>query len=231
MTEVVVVGMAVTDVAWRAELTDLGHHVAFLQLTGSSIASVLTGLADRGARDVTLVGWTMSDVGPARSWLRRVASHWLREYGGTRPDLTLATQIVRSLDPEQLRQALGEVRPITDTAAGLTSPAWEQVPAFRHQVLVCRGPRCGARGADATAEALSQELMRRGLDDDDVLVTQTGCLFPCNHGPVLVVHPDNVWYGEVTTERVPAIVDQHLVQGRVVTSMVVHDGSADPGER
>jgi NADH:ubiquinone oxidoreductase subunit E len=63
------------------------------------------------------------------------------------------------------------------------SPAWSQITRHRRQVLVCRGPRCTAYGANQVAAALSERLAKNGLGDDDVLVTATGCLFPCNLGP------------------------------------------------
>ena len=54
---------------------------------------------------------------------------------------------------------------------------------FTHcQVLLCRGPRCTGFGANQVATALSERLAEHDLGDDDVLVTATGCLFPCNLG-------------------------------------------------
>src|SRR3546814_6085495 len=97
---------------------------------------------------------------------------------------------------------LDVTRPITGTEAPLASAAWEQVPGHRHQVLVCRGPRCTALGSDTTAEALTREMVRLEQSDDDVLVTHTGCQFPCNHAPVSSVPTDDVWYGQVTPEVV-----------------------------
>ena len=70
-------------------------------------------------------------------------------------------------------------------------------------MLVCRGPRCTALGSDRTAEALILALMRTGQGDDDVLITHTGCQFPCNQAPVVSVQPDDVWYGAVTPTRPP----------------------------
>src|SRR5690606_414253 len=96
----------------------------------------------------------------------------------------------------------------------LESPAWEHLPGFRHHVLVCRGPRCSAKRSVDTAQALSASLDARGLSDDDVLVTQTGCLFPCNHAPVVAVHPDDVWYGPVAPQNSDRLVDDHLLAGR-----------------
>ncbi|MFG1955269.1 ferredoxin [Micromonospora sp. NPDC048830] len=85
----------------------------------------------------------------------------------------------------------------------------------RH-VRVCRGPRCTAYGANEVAEALTHRLARHGLGDDDVLVTATGCVFPCNLGPLVVVHPDDTWYTHVDAELAIRIADEHLRQGQPV---------------
>ncbi len=34
----------------------------------------------------------------------------------------------------------------------------------------------------------------------DVVVTSTGCMKACDHGPVMVIYPQNLWYGNVTGE-------------------------------
>src|SRR3546814_13733348 len=95
---------------------------------------------------------------------------------------------------------LDVTRPITGTEAPLASAAWEQVPGHRHQVLVCRGPRCTALGSDTTAEALTRELDRLEHGDDDLLVTQTGRQFPYNHAPSRPVQPHDVRFGQATPQ-------------------------------
>lgn len=187
--------------------------VAFLQVGDPSLSSELTRLADRGVETIVLVGVSLGTLAPANSWLRRIAGHWWRdrgdEDGAHRPVVEVATAMMRSdLD---LDLVLDVTRPIAGTEAPLTSAAWEEVPRHRHQVLVCRGPRCTALGSDKTAEALALELIRLEQGDDDVLITQTGCQFPCNHAPVVSVQPDDVWYGAVTPEVARRIASAHLV--------------------
>ena len=151
------------------------------------------------------------------AWCRRVVGHWIRTTSPKYPIL-LAPSLARQ--PGYLGALTQAVEaadsPITGKTAPLLSPAWETVPGFGHHVLVCRGPRCSALGAGELASALATELDRRGLGDDDVLLTQTGCLFPCNQGPVLVVYPDNTWYARLAPADVPQLVEQHLVSGRVL---------------
>lgn len=223
MTATVLVGMSVREVQARDRLRELAAavdgSVAFLQVGDPSLSRELDRLADGGHDRVVLVGVSLGTLAPANSWLRRIASHWWRERGGARPEVLVATGLLDAGDDaEVLRTLLARPRALTGTEAPLTSAAWEDVPGHRHQVLVCRGPRCTARDADLTAEALSRAIQVAGLGDDDVLVTQTGCQFPCNQAPVVSVQPDDVWYGGIGPDRARELVAEHLVAGRPVAT-------------
>lgn len=215
------VGMSALEVAEHERLASaaarIGAGVGYLQLGDPSLSAELTRLADAGATTISLAGVSLGPTAPAQSWLRRVAGHWWRQREGVRPVVAVATSVLRNdldtLDAAALRGVLGLSRPITGSEAALDSAAWEDVPRHRHQVLVCRGPRCSAAGADRTATALGRLLDERGLGDDDVLVTVTGCQFPCNHAPVVSVQPDDVWYGGVDGAVVEQIIADHLVGG------------------
>lgn len=218
MSVLVLVGMSVGDVDRRDALVSAarqrGGTVAFLQLGDPSLSAELTRLTDAGATTITLVGVDTGPLGPAHSWLRRVAAYWWRERAGARPTLLVATRLARGLD--EVDEVLATTRPVTGTEPGLTSAAWERVTAHRHQVLVCRGPRCTAKGAVESLRALVLAMVQHELGDDDVLLVHTGCQFPCNQAPVVSVQPDDVWYGHVDPEVATAIVADHLAGGRPV---------------
>lgn len=94
---------------------------------------------------------------------------------------------------------------------------------FRHHVFVCENRRdpsdprgcCSARGGEAVRTALKSELRRRGLKGI-ARANAAGCLDACEHGAVVVVYPEGVWYGGVRPEDVPEIVESHLLGGRPV---------------
>jgi len=56
-------------------------------------------------------------------------------------------------------------------------------------------------------------LQQRGLDREIRVIT-TGCMGPCDRGPVLLVHPDGTFYQRVTALDVPELVQEHCVKGR-----------------
>ncbi len=55
----------------------------------------------------------------------------------------------------------------------------------------------------------------------DVFVTNTGCFGICEKGPIVVVYPENVWYGSVSPDDVAEIMDQHIEGGTVVDRLVI----------
>lgn len=213
---VVAMGVAEDQVRLRVLARRHGATVAHLQVRDPSLRRELTRLADAGAARITLVGVAFG-TSPGSSWLRRVAAQWWRDRPGP-PEVVVASGLLDHED-DALAPLLARARAITGTEAPLTSAAWDDVPGHRHHVLVCRGPRCTAAGADDTSAALVRALDAAGLGDDDVLLTQTGCQFPCNHAPVVTVHPDDAWYGGVDADAADRIVEEHLVGGRPVGAL------------
>jgi NADH:ubiquinone oxidoreductase subunit F (NADH-binding)/(2Fe-2S) ferredoxin len=83
----------------------------------------------------------------------------------------------------------------------------------RANIMLCAGTGCVASGTMKTKAALQEELKKRGLEEEIKLVL-TGCNGYCAEGPVMVVHPDEVFYQKVTVEDVPALVEEHFLKGR-----------------
>jgi (2Fe-2S) ferredoxin len=49
-----------------------------------------------------------------------------------------------------------------------------------------------------------------------VRINQAGCLDRCEEGPVMVIYPEAVWYTYVDQRDIEEIIDEHLVNGRIV---------------
>ena len=82
---------------------------------------------------------------------------------------------------------------------------------------------CGiAAGARPVLNAFLEEVNKRGLTN--VSVTQTGCIGVCRLEPiveVLVPGQEKVTYVKMSPEKVPAVVSEHLVNGRVVNEYTI----------
>lgn len=68
-------------------------------------------------------------------------------------------------------------------------------------------------GAREIKNRLSAELGRRGLQSE-VDVVETGSFGPSNAGVVLVCQPDGIVYGHITAEKLPRLIEEHIVKGR-----------------
>ena len=151
---------------------------------GPDLTDTLDAVTADGARRIELVGWTGHNGPVPLSWLRRVAGQWVRDH----PE---GVQIVAHGEAVRPGEVLTpQWREVTGNEAPLRSTAWQDFPCFRHHLLICRGPRCSAAGAAALHSRLREKLALADALDTEVLVTVTGCMFPCNHAPLMVVWPD-----------------------------------------
>jgi NADH-quinone oxidoreductase subunit F len=93
------------------------------------------------------------------------------------------------------------------------------MPTYRSHVLVCGGTGCVAGGSLAVQAKMKEELARKGLDKE-ILVVQTGCHGMCELGPIVVVYPEGTFYTRVQPEDAAVIVEEHLYKGRVVERLL-----------
>lgn len=50
---------------------------------------------------------------------------------------------------------------------------------------------------------------------------KAGCLETCELGPSVVVYPEGIFYGKVQLEDVEEIVNEHILNNRVVERLVM----------
>lgn len=89
----------------------------------------------------------------------------------------------------------------------------------RH-IFVCTSSRmngqqkgyCHTKEGVAIVSAFMEAIEERDLGGE-VFVSNTGCFGICEKGPIVVVYPDNVWYGTVSVDDVEAIMDEHIEGG------------------
>ncbi len=48
-----------------------------------------------------------------------------------------------------------------------------------------------------------------------------GCLEQCEFGPTVVIYPQGIWYGGVTPEDVPRILDETVIGGRILEDLLI----------
>ncbi|UCH10589.1 MAG: 4Fe-4S binding protein [Fidelibacterota bacterium] len=89
----------------------------------------------------------------------------------------------------------------------------------RIEVMACAGTGCVSGGAFQIIDALEKELTAHGLIDE-ISIVPTGCNGFCGQGPLMVVIPDNIFYGWLTLDAIPHLVEEHFLKGRPVQKLM-----------
>ena len=98
----------------------------------------------------------------------------------------------------------------------------------KHHIFVCTSSRangqqkgfCHTKEGVAVVGKFIEELEERGLSGE-IMVSNTGCFGLCEKGPIVVIYPDNVWYGSVTCDDVETIMEEHIEGGRIVAKLQI----------
>lgn len=97
-----------------------------------------------------------------------------------------------------------------------------------YHILMCNSYRvagdaqgaCNKKGASDLLQYISEECADRGLD---VAVSTTACLNVCSQGPIMVIHPNNFWYGKVESEDVVDEILDALEEGEACDKYLISE--------
>jgi len=89
-------------------------------------------------------------------------------------------------------------------------------------ISLCAGSGCGAYGTAKVHTVLQEELAKHDLQEK-VQVKLTGCHGFCEKGPIMVIHPEGIFYPQVTPEKVPDIVKTTLIGQQLVDKLIYKD--------
>ena len=96
---------------------------------------------------------------------------------------------------------------------------------YRSNVLICGGTGCTSSKSDQIQEKMEIKIQELGLEKE-VKVIRTGCFGLCEAGPIVVVYPEGAFYSHVKLEDVDTICEEHLLKGRIVSSLL-YKGALD----
>jgi (2Fe-2S) ferredoxin len=98
---------------------------------------------------------------------------------------------------------------------------------YERHIFFCTNDRPNGEASCAQHAALDafnhckQAIKQAGLSGaGKVRVNKAGCLDRCAGGPIAVVYPEGIWYSFVDTDDIDEIVEEHLVNGRVVERLL-----------
>lgn len=210
-----------------ADMVGVSVELAYEDLAGPSLPDVIDVLVAQGVRMFCVLPCGVPADRSIAQWLPGALSAY-RHRVGTDLDIRIAPAVEEFLDfAGAIRAALASGRR-TDVAAVLPSmgkPGWTDVPQHNLQVFFCLGARCAHRAGLPLYQHL-RRLMKseRSLASGPrrVMCARSSCLFPCNQGPLMVVHPEGIWYGRLDRNLLARIVTEHFIGGRPVEEAIVH---------
>ena len=109
---------------------------------------------------------------------------------------------------------------------------------IKRQVFVCNGKSCAAVGSAEVKAEFSRILEEKGLRQGkeskgrnpigEILLTDCGSIGFCTVGTAVMVYPDGTLYGQVTSRDVAEIINEHLINDRVVERLELMSLSLQP---
>lgn len=102
---------------------------------------------------------------------------------------------------------------------------------IKRQVFVCTGKSCAAVGGKEVmaefARVLEEKGIRQGKESKgrnpmgECVLTECGSIGFCSIGTAVMVYPDGVLYGQVTTADVQEIIEEHIEKGEPVERLAL----------
>jgi len=89
-------------------------------------------------------------------------------------------------------------------------------------ISLCAGSGCGAYGTTKVHEALLKEIARQKIENE-VEVKLTGCHGFCEKGPIMVIHPEGIFYPQLKEAHINEIVEKTVKGGQPVSALAFKD--------
>ncbi|MBO6230418.1 MAG: NADH-quinone oxidoreductase subunit NuoF [Ruminiclostridium sp.] len=96
------------------------------------------------------------------------------------------------------------------------------------KVLICGGTGCTSSGSMKIADKLEEVIKSKGIADH-VKVVRTGCFGLCALGPIMIVYPEGTFYSMMSEDHIEKIVEEHLVNDRIVEEYVYEETKTPDG--
>ena len=89
----------------------------------------------------------------------------------------------------------------------------------RTHIMVCGGTGCVSAQSLEMVDLIKCKLFEKGYEQE-ITVVKTGCFGFCGQGPIIKIHPDNVFYVQVGLNDIDEIINEHIIKGRIVERLL-----------
>ncbi|NQS75990.1 MAG: NADH-quinone oxidoreductase subunit NuoF [Peptococcaceae bacterium] len=95
-------------------------------------------------------------------------------------------------------------------------------------IMMCGGAGCISSKCLDVVEAMKKALNKNGIADQ-VQIVLTGCMGPCDMGPVAIIYPDATFYRRLKPKDAETIVEEHIMKGNKIRRLMYRaPGSKEP---
>jgi len=108
----------------------------------------------------------------------------------------------------------------------LTRKVKEKQQQYKHRICVCCGASCISSGSEEVLNKLNEEIKARHLEDT-VEVIPTGCMGPCNQGPLVKYLPEQTIYQKVNCDNISQVVQSQLVDKKPLEDLLLFSDSRE----
>lgn len=102
----------------------------------------------------------------------------------------------------------------------------DETNKYKHKICVCCGAGCISSGSEEVMKKLQEEIKTRGLETE-VEVIPTGCMGPCNQGPLMKYLPEYNIYQKVDCSNISAIVQSQLIEKKPIENLLLFADSRE----
>ena len=96
----------------------------------------------------------------------------------------------------------------------------------KNRIGVCCGASCMSSGSEDVLKKLKETITALGLENETTIVP-TGCMGPCNQGPLVKFDPGNTIYEKVSSDDIATIITHQLKENDPILSKVLFSASRE----
>ncbi len=98
--------------------------------------------------------------------------------------------------------------------------AKEQNNKYKNKICVCCGAGCISSGSEEVLKKLQEEIKTRGLENE-IEVISTGCMGPCNQGPLVKFLPEHTIYQKVDCTNIGQVVQSQVIDKKPLEDLLL----------